>query len=70
MFCDCSLLLRENSLQQNDWQTITRFTDIQGRIMGSPGPEAWKQLWAPHTYICNIEYWPYFSSIFTVTLFA
>ena len=27
----------------------------QGRIMVPPGPEAWKRLWAPLTYICNID---------------
>ena len=38
--------------------------------MVPPGPEAWKRLRAPRTYICNIDLWPYFCSIFTVTLFA
>jgi len=27
----------------------------QGPIMVPLGPEAWKQLRAPHTYICNID---------------
>jgi len=38
--------------------------------MVPPGPEAWKRLRAPRTYICKLQYWPYFGSIFTVTLFA
>ena len=29
--------------------------NMQGRIMLPLGPEAWKQLRAPRTYICNID---------------
>ena len=28
---------------------------VQGRIMVTPGPEVWKRLRAPRTYICNID---------------